>query len=86
MNSKDKSSQCWYQLLDGTSGEEKADILCAKWSETFLLGTSPSAAVIMKGKGLFELVDLFFASAFQNLYDTFVSEACNFIQVCWTEH
>lgn len=34
-----------------------------------------------QGKGLFELVDYYFASAFQTLYDEFVQNVCNFIQV-----
>jgi len=34
-----------------------------------------------QGKGLFELVDYYFASSFQNLYDEFVRSVSNFIQV-----
>jgi hypothetical protein len=36
---------------------------------------------LQQGKGLFELVDYRYASAFQGLYDHFVQEACNFVQV-----
>ena len=36
---------------------------------------------VSQGKGRFELVDYYFASSFQTLYDEFVHNVCNFIQV-----
>jgi len=71
-------SKCWYQVVEQASGME---VCCLKWTNTMLLGTAHSAAVIIKGKGLFELVECCFSSQFQALYDSFVDEACNFVQV-----
>lgn len=68
----------WYQL---TENFDRSDILSVKWSDTFLIGTTPSAAVVVKGKGLCEVVDGCFVSIFQQLYDTFIQELCNFAQV-----
>ena len=36
---------------------------------------------MVQGKGLFELVDFKYGSAFQGLYDVFVNEAVNFVQI-----
>lgn len=41
----------------------------------------PFFSNVLQGKGLFELVDYYFASSFQTLYDEFVHNVCNFIQV-----
>jgi len=68
----------FYQVTEDTNAKE---VLCVKWTQTLLLGTTLAAAVVIRGKGLFELVDYRYASAFQGLYDSFVEQACNFIQV-----
>eukprot|EP01112_Ceratiomyxa_fruticulosa_P011072 TRINITY_DN2979_c0_g1_i1.p1 TRINITY_DN2979_c0_g1~~TRINITY_DN2979_c0_g1_i1.p1 ORF type:complete len:684 (+),score=109.95 TRINITY_DN2979_c0_g1_i1:105-2156(+) len=76
--SSDKLETCWYQLSEEG---ELSDILCCKWSEPLLLGVTKSAAVIIKSKGLFELVDHYYGSSFQNLYEMFVKTVCSFVQV-----
>jgi len=73
-----KQKLSWFQC---TESMNRHDVLSVKWTNTLLLGTNCSAAIVIKGKGLFELVDHYFASAFQTLYDEFVRTACNFIQV-----
>jgi hypothetical protein len=72
----------WYRIReqDDKINDEK-DILCARWTRTLLLGTAWAASAISKGKGLYELVDSKFGSAFQALYDPFVQTVCNFVQV-----
>eukprot|EP01114_Cavostelium_apophysatum_P024218 TRINITY_DN9419_c0_g1_i1.p1 TRINITY_DN9419_c0_g1~~TRINITY_DN9419_c0_g1_i1.p1 ORF type:complete len:545 (+),score=66.26 TRINITY_DN9419_c0_g1_i1:419-2053(+) len=75
-NFEEKDSRIWFQVTDTFD-----PISCVKWTNTLLLGTSHSAAILIQGKGLFELVDSYFASQFQAVYDTFVEEAVNFIQV-----
>jgi len=68
----------WYQVSEST---DERDILCDKWTNTLLIGTQPAISIMLKGKGLFEMVEYRYVSAFQGLYDTFVQEACNFVQV-----
>ncbi|KAL6057154.1 MYND finger domain containing protein [Balamuthia mandrillaris] len=77
-SNNDGGRSYWFQC---TESLEIDDILALKWTNTLLLGTNCSAAIIIKGKGMFELVDYHFASSFQTLYDDFVRKACNFIQV-----
>jgi hypothetical protein len=60
---KEKEREVWYQVSG--DGVDASDVVCCKWSDTMLLGSTPSAAVVMKGKGLYELVDHHCASAFQ---------------------
>ncbi|ELR23589.1 MYND finger domain containing protein [Acanthamoeba castellanii str. Neff] len=69
---------CWYQC---TESLDRKDVLALKWTNTLLLGNNNSGAIVIEGKGLFELVDYYFASSFQTLYDEFVHNVCNFIQV-----
>jgi len=69
---------CWYQCSESL---DKKDVLAMKWTNTLFLGNNCSGAVVIEGKGLFELVDYYFASSFQNLYDEFVRSVSNFIQV-----
>lgn len=87
----DQNQVFWYQVSEASDRES---ILSVKWSNTLLLGTTHAAAVLIKAttflcwilifqqeKGLFELVDYHYGSAFQSLYDDFVDECCNFVQV-----
>ena len=74
-----KEREVWYQVCGDTM--DASDMVCCKWSDTMLLGSAPSAAVVMKGKGLYELVDHHCASAFQVLHEEFVNTISNFVQV-----
>jgi hypothetical protein len=76
---KRKNPILWYQFCD-TSTSRK-DILSVKWSLPLCLGTRVAAGVLIRGKGLFELVDQQYASAFQSLYDHFVHECTNYCQI-----
>ena len=77
--SKKKSTVLWYQV--GDTSISRRDVMCVKWTKTLLLGSKCAAAVLLKGKGLFELVDRQYASAFQSLQEDFVRGASNFCQV-----
>lgn len=73
----------WYCVReqDGDKVNDEKEVLAAKWTKTLLLGTAPAAACVVRNKGLFELVDLRFGSAFQALYDAFAQNVSNFVQV-----
>ncbi|PRP76591.1 hypothetical protein PROFUN_15000, partial [Planoprotostelium fungivorum] len=68
----------WYQVCEQ---DLQNACLCMKWTSTLLLGTLPAIGLIIKGKGMFELVNFNNCSTFQQLYDQFNSEACNFVQI-----
>jgi hypothetical protein len=76
---KKKTSILWYQF--GDISISRKDIYCCKWSLPLCLGSKVSAGILLRGKGHFELVDQQYASAFQSLYDYFVSECTNICQV-----
>eukprot|EP01119_Soliformovum_irregulare_P025214 TRINITY_DN9277_c0_g1_i1.p1 TRINITY_DN9277_c0_g1~~TRINITY_DN9277_c0_g1_i1.p1 ORF type:complete len:607 (-),score=108.70 TRINITY_DN9277_c0_g1_i1:33-1853(-) len=70
----------WYQVSESV---DPSVILCSKWTPSMLIGGNKihAGAVIVQGKGMFELVDEHYGSAFQGLYDEFVKEACQFVQI-----
>lgn len=72
----------WYCVReqDEKVNDDK-EVLTAKWTRTLLLGVAPAAACVVRGKGLFELVDFKFGSVFQALYDAFAQNVSNFVQV-----
>jgi len=74
--SEEKDLKIWYQVV-----ESFEQISCVKWTNTLLLGTAQAAAIFVKGRGLYELVDCCFGSEFQAFYDTLKEECCNFVQV-----
>lgn len=72
---------CWYKIADNSL--DKADILTMKWTNPLMLGSLPSVGVIVKGVGLFELVDFCYASKFQDngKIEDFSQSATNFCQL-----
>jgi len=74
-------SSCWYKIADNSL--DKADILTMKWTNPLMLGSLPSVGVIVKGIGLFELVDFCYASKFQDngKIEDFSQSATNFCQL-----
>lgn len=72
--------EVWYRVC-GEGEAEAGDVVCCKWSNTMLLGSMPSIGVVVKGKGLHELVDHHCASEFQSLHEEFVNTISNFVQV-----
>ncbi len=75
----ERERELWYRVCDAT---EANNYVCCKWTDTLLLGNVPSAAVIVKGKGMYELVDQYCASSFlEDLHVDFVNTLSNFVQV-----
>lgn len=75
------SKSCWYKVADLSC--DKSQILDMKWTQPLMLGSLPSVAIIIKGIGLFELVDHCFASKFQDngKIEDFSQSASNFYQL-----
>ncbi|KAH3757465.1 hypothetical protein Pelo_10690 [Pelomyxa schiedti] len=67
----------WFQVTDSI---DPTDILCVKWTHTLLIGSIVSGAIIVKGKGMSELVDNCYSSAFLSLDNDFTQTAVNFTQ------
>ncbi|KAJ3438795.1 hypothetical protein M0812_14809 [Anaeramoeba flamelloides] len=68
----------WYRASESN---DRSDLLCAKWTNTMLIGQAPSASVVLRGKGVYELVDYSYGSEFQALYSYFVKNVVNFVTV-----
>lgn len=75
----DQGIGSWYQLTDELI--DSRDILCTKWTKTLLLGSEISSSILIRGKGMFELVDYRYGSGFQYLYDFFTTNASSFCQI-----
>ena len=68
----------WYQVSESLDAD---DVVCAKWTQPLLIGKEISAAVVLKKKGLFELVSHRCGSAFQASNEAFVGKCSNFVHV-----
>ncbi|KAH3757508.1 hypothetical protein Pelo_10733 [Pelomyxa schiedti] len=75
----DLSTTCGVHLCV-TDSIDPTDILCVKWTHTLLIGSIVSGAIIVKGKGMSELVDNCYSSAFLSLDNDFTQTAVNFTQ------
>eukprot|EP01105_Mastigella_eilhardi_P002552 TRINITY_DN1318_c0_g1_i2.p1 TRINITY_DN1318_c0_g1~~TRINITY_DN1318_c0_g1_i2.p1 ORF type:complete len:324 (-),score=74.86 TRINITY_DN1318_c0_g1_i2:170-1141(-) len=67
----------WLQVTESC---DMSDILCVKWTHSLLVGSSVAAAVVVKGKGMFELVDVNYGSSFLALDDEFSKSVVTFAQ------
>ncbi|KAJ6235551.1 hypothetical protein M0813_03698 [Anaeramoeba flamelloides] len=68
----------WYRA---SKSNDRDDFICAKWTNTMLIGQEPSASIVLRGKGVYELVDYCYGSEFQALYSYFVKNVVNFVTV-----
>ncbi len=50
----------WYrvkELSEEKHAADERDVMCAKWTRTLLLGSAWACACVVRGRGLFEMVD-----------------------------
>ncbi|KAJ3450472.1 hypothetical protein M0812_06652 [Anaeramoeba flamelloides] len=76
--SMNQKNAIWYRASESS---DRNDLLCSKWTNTMLIGQAPSASIVLRGKGVYELVDYSYGSEFQALYSYFVKNVVNFVTV-----
>lgn len=73
------AAPCWYKVSDQLHGRDS--VVCLKWTDTLVLGSLPAFAAVVKGRGLFEMVEYMYGTSFQDLADDFAKSVRNFVQI-----